>query len=123
MVNESETTVELTMQTNIESLPHLQSVTQQNGGLVYFSQLDCNVCTVLKPKVIGLLEDQFPQLPFYYVDCKKLPDAAAQFQVFAIPTIKLFFLGREQNNFTRSFSLDQLSAAIDRYYRHVFADD
>ena len=48
---------------NIESLAHLQSVVQQDGALVYFSHLDCNVCTVLKPKVTGAFNLTIPIFP------------------------------------------------------------
>jgi len=88
--------------------------------LVYFSHDDCNVCKVLKPKVRELLEDSFPGMKFIYVNTHKQPDEAASKQVFAVPTILVYFEQREYFRFGRNVSLGELEAAIARPYGFMF---
>jgi thioredoxin-like negative regulator of GroEL len=50
---------------------------------------------VLKPKVIEMIAESFPQMKMVFVESDKLPELAAQNRVFAAPTIIVFFAGRE----------------------------
>jgi thioredoxin-like negative regulator of GroEL len=88
--------------------------------LKYFSHQRCNVCTVLKPKVQQLLSDKFPQMQLEYIDIEKLPELAASHQVFTVPTILIFFEGKEYYRFSRNVSLIQLIEAIERPYQMLF---
>jgi thioredoxin-like negative regulator of GroEL len=92
----------------------------EKGILLYFSSESCSVCKVLKPKVAELLKDQFPLMQSLYVDTEKSPVIAGQFKVFTIPTILIFFEGKEQARFSRNLSMHQLEAAIERPYPLIF---
>ena len=57
-----------------------------------------------------------------YVDTVANPEAAGQHSVFTIPTVLVFFQGREQFRFARNIGLNQLEEAIARPYSMVFED-
>jgi len=104
-----------------ESLEALQQfVAAEAAVLVYFSTPECNVCKVLKPKVQELLSARYPGLQFVYSDVAREPDIAAQMGVLAVPTLVLYFDGRESGRFVRNFSIGELEAAIERPYSMLF---
>lgn len=99
-----------------------EKVQNEPGLLVYFSTDSCSVCKVLKPKVSELLQEHFPRMAACYVDTDKSPVIAGQHRVFTIPTIVLFFGGKEHLRFSRNIGLYQLEEAIGRPYHLVFED-
>ncbi len=90
--------------------------------LAYFSTEACHVCKVLKPKVGELIESEFPKIKTVYVQTDKVPEAAAQNQVFAVPTILVFFEGREYIRKSRNIGISELQREIDRPYSMFFAE-
>ena len=88
--------------------------------LAYFSTEVCNVCKVLKPKVVELIESEFPKIKLAYIKSDKLPEVAAQNQVFAAPTILIFIDGREYIRKSRNIGLSELQQEIERPYSMMF---
>jgi len=108
---------------DIESLDELDTqLTQNQAAIVFFSGSSCNVCTVLKPKVIELINTSFPNMQFISVDCDKSPEVAGQNSVLSIPTVIVYFDGKEGLRFTRSFSIGELEANIKRTYDLMFGE-
>ena len=105
----------------IENFDHLNDTIQnEEGVVVYFSHEACNVCKVLKPKVAEMLEEKFPKLKMVYSDTVKIPEAAGQNRVFAVPTILVFLDGREYIRASRNISVDDLQMQIERPYNMMF---
>lgn len=88
--------------------------------LKYFSHQRCSVCKVLMPKVKRLLADEFPKMEFQYINVEEEPKVAASYQVFTVPTILIFFEGKEYYRFARNVSIIQLKEAIERPYALLF---
>ena len=108
----------------IDSSDALQAFVAENpAALLYFSAEGCGVCTVLLPKVEALLREEFPRAGLARIDCSARPELAAQQGVFAVPTLVLFFDGREAQRFARNVSLGQLREAMARPYRLLLAGD
>ncbi len=84
--------------------------------IVYFSSPSCNVCHVLRPKLMEALEQAYPAIGRYHADIALTPEIAAQFQVFSAPTIIVFFEGREFIRKGRAMSIDGLLQEIKRPY-------
>ena len=99
---------------NIQELQEL--ITREKGLVLYFSSDSCSVCKVLKPKVRDLLQEQFPKMISRYVDIEKSPVISGQFRIFTIPTILIFFEGKEQVRYSRNISMHQLEKSISRPY-------
>lgn len=108
---------------SIKSFEELnETIKSEEGVVVYFSHEECNVCKVLKPKVAELIQDEFPKLKMVYSDTVKVPEAAGQNRVFAVPTIIVFLDGREYVRASRNISVDELQRQIQRPYSMMFED-
>jgi thioredoxin 1 len=90
------------------------------ASMVYFYNDHCAPCLSLRPKVIQLVEDVFPQIKLAFVNSEKYPELPASYQVFANPTLILFFDGREYRRESKYISIPQLAAEIERPYRMIF---
>jgi thioredoxin-like negative regulator of GroEL len=90
--------------------------------LAYFSTESCNVCKVLKPKVADLIQASFPEIKMVYIQTDKLPEVAAQNQVFAVPTLLVYFEGREYIRKSRNIGIGELEREIDRPYSMIFGE-
>jgi len=88
--------------------------------LAYFSTEACNVCKVLKPKVAKLIQSEFSKIKLIYIKSDILPEVAAQNQVFAAPTILVFFEGREYIRKSRNIGIVDLQREIERPYLMMF---
>jgi len=100
----------------------LEKISTETAVLLYFSSDSCSVCKVLKPKVAELLQEKFPRMVSNYVDIEKSPVISGQFRIFTIPTILIFFDGKEQVRFSRNIGIQQLEASISRPYNLVFEE-
>ncbi|HAM97238.1 MAG TPA: thioredoxin [Marinilabiliales bacterium] len=104
-----------------DSLEHFnQLVAQSQGLLAYFSHERCNVCKTLKPKLSEEFQKQFPLMEQVYVDVEKIPDLAAQYSVFTVPVILIFFEGRETFRKARNVGVDELLNLVNRPYQLLF---
>jgi thioredoxin 1 len=111
----------------MQTLPTLEALQLAIGSeaaiLVYFSHEQCNVCKVLKPKTAALLTTRFPKIKLFYCDTVAQPDMAAQHQVFAVPSILIWFQGRETFRLSRNISLTELEQTLARPYNLLFDAD
>ena len=88
--------------------------------LAYFSTENCNICKVLEPKVAELIQTEFPKIKLIYIKSDILPEVAAQNQVFAAPTILVFFEGKEYIRKSRNIGVGELQHEIERPYSMMF---
>lgn len=110
-------------ETAVTDLTQLESAIEELPGvLAYFTGPYCNVCKIIKPKILELLETRFPAIAFYTVDCDALPQAASRYGVLSIPTVIAYFDGKETMRLVRNFSIGELSQAISRPYKFLFAE-
>ena len=95
-------------------------VEESTALLVYFSSESCNVCKVLKPKAKDLLDEKFPLMIPVYVDIEKSPLISGQNRIFTIPTILLYFEGKESLRVSRNISIAELENSIGRIYHMLY---
>lgn len=86
----------------------------------YLSTPECNVCKVLKPKVIEMIGNDFPEMNFCYVDLNEAKEISGQLSVFSVPTILVYFDGKETIRVSRNVHLEELREQIERYYKMIF---
>lgn len=96
-------------------------ISTNDAVAIYFSTEYCNVCKVLKPKVIDFLQDEFSKIKFEYIDIEQSKEIAAKYSIFAVPTMVFFFDGKESFRKSRNFGLAELSEAIERPYSMIFS--
>lgn len=100
----------------------IKSVEESPAVCFYLSTPECNVCKVLKPKVIEMLEKDFPKIDFHYVDLNEATEIAGQLSVFTVPTILIFFDAKEMIRASRNIHIDELREQINRYYQMIFSN-
>jgi len=109
---------------NIESPKSFDSfieISKSNKAICfYLSTPDCNVCKVLKPKVIEMVESDFPEMSFCYVDLNEAKEISGQLSVFSVPTILVYFEGKETIRASRNMHLEELREQIERYYNMIY---
>ncbi|MES9955948.1 MAG: thioredoxin family protein [Sedimenticola sp.] len=105
----------------LDSLQALdECIAGEPAALIWFTGPDCRVCQDLKPKVGELIGEEFPKIGCYQLDCAAVPDAAAQHQVFTVPTLLIFLDGQPFMRKVRNFSLAELRSELARPYSLFF---
>lgn len=109
---------------SIQSLEEFnQQIAQLPGTLFYFSHEKCNVCKVLKPKIHDLLISEFPQIEMFYCDTVLYPEIAGQKSIFTVPTILVFFDGKEFLRKSRNIGISELKNELHRPYSIFFDEE
>jgi thioredoxin-like negative regulator of GroEL len=101
------------MQT-LETINH--TLNTNDAVMLYFSAPTCNVCHALKPKLTEAILNDFPTFVIESIDISETPEIASHFTVFTIPTVLIFFQGREFLRKSRHMSVGEVVDAIDRPY-------
>ena len=110
------------MYKSVESLETLEATIKEDAAvLLYISHDACNVCKVLKPEIATLFDTNFPQVQQYYIDSKNQAEIAAQYSVFAVPTVIIYLDGKEFFRESRNISLTQLKEKVARPYELFFS--
>ncbi|MCP5063791.1 MAG: thioredoxin family protein [Ignavibacteriae bacterium] len=104
--------------TSIENVDNF--IKDNDGCLIYFSTPQCNVCKILKPKIKEFIDSEFPKIKMGYVDCENQKEAAAQNRVFTVPTILVFFDGKEFIRKSRNINISEFRDEISRPYSLFF---
>jgi thioredoxin-like negative regulator of GroEL len=99
------------LNTKIKSTPAL---------MLYFSGAHCGVCKILHPKIIKAFQSNYPKIEQLTLEVEQYPEIAAQLNVFAMPTIIIYFDGNEINRKARNLSVDALIKEIERPYGLFF---
>lgn len=103
------------------SFENFLEITKSNRAVCfYLSTPECTVCKVLKPKIIDMLENDFSEIIFCYVDLSIAKELSGQISIFSVPTILIYFEGKETIRASRNVHLDELREQIDRYYKIFF---
>ncbi|MCK9161357.1 MAG: thioredoxin family protein [Arcobacter butzleri] len=86
------------------------------GVMLYFSSKECGVCSVLKPKIDTMFEENFPKIKKVYIKSEENLELCAKYSVFTMPTLLVFLEGREFIRKSRNISLVQLQEELGRLY-------
>lgn len=101
------------MQT-LETINH--TLNTNDAVMLYFSAPTCNVCHALKPKLTEAILNDFPTFVIESIDISETPEIASHFTVFTIPTVLIFFQGREFLRKSRHMSVGEVVEDIRRPY-------
>jgi len=109
------------MKNEIETIEQMNAhIADNEASMVYFYNDHCAPCLSLRPKVVNLIEKSFPKMKLTFVNSEKFPDLPAGLQVFANPTLIIFFDGKEYRRKSKYVSIQELAAEIDRPYQLIF---
>jgi thioredoxin 1 len=106
---------------NVSNLDHYRELVENSPALLsYFSTPECRVCTVLKPKVLKLIKEKFPEMKALWIDIERSPVIAGQNSIFTAPTLLVYFEGKETLRKSRNISISELEEEIGRIYELLF---
>ena len=97
-------------------------VKNNRASILYFSTDECNVCKVLKPKLEHFLTEKFPKIEARYINTLHMNKIAAENNVFTVPTIILFFEGKDYLRKSRNINFDEFEEDLKRLYSLFFDD-
>jgi len=100
-----------------DSFQQIEHLKATQGVFILFGGPQCGVCHAIKPKLVSLISQQYPELVMVYVDCASSPNVCAQHNVFSLPVVQLYIEGHLYLERARSFSLVELGSEIGRIYR------
>ena len=101
----------------MQTIENINKTIKENiAVMVYFSAPTCNVCHVLKPKLLEALDENFKEFKVESVDISVDEDIAPHFGVFAIPTVLIFLDSKEFLRKSRHMSVGEVIAEIKRPY-------
>lgn len=84
--------------------------------MLYFSAPSCGVCHALAPKLINALEVNFPRFKTVLIDISSHPELTSHFGVYTVPTVLVYFEGKEFIRKSRNMSVPGLVEEIRRPY-------
>lgn len=90
--------------------------------LIYITSTHCQVCKSLKPKIKQMLVEHFPKMELIEYNTLESPEITAQWSVFAVPTILIFFDDHELFRYSRHLSIQQLISDLSRPYKMYFEE-
>lgn len=106
----------------IENIDQLKNLIKDNKAvLVYFFSNQCAPCLALRPKIINLIEKDFPLCKLAFVDAEESADITSSYGVFSSPTIITFFEGKEHHRFSKYIGINELTTTMGRPYKLVFS--
>ena len=97
-----------------------EKVRSSETVLLYFKNDNCAPCHVLRPKVRELIDEHFPKVEMVIIDSVESPEFAGEFQVYANPTLVVFFDGKEYIRKSKYVAIPELKAEIGRLYEMMF---
>lgn len=104
----------------VDKISISEQVKSKPAVMLYFKNDHCGPCKVLRPKVQALIETEFPKLELIVVDSVQNPALSGEFQVFANPTLLVFFDGKEYIRKSKYVSIGELETEISRLYAMMF---
>jgi thiol-disulfide isomerase/thioredoxin len=108
------------MDNEIGTLEELQAIIGDKPAvLAYFYNDNCAPCLSLRPKVIDMVDKNFPKLELKFVNSDKR-EIPANYGVFDNPTLLVFFDRKEYIRVSKYVSTHQLAEQIQRYYDMIF---
>ena len=113
--------IKIVEEITISSIEDFTNFLSQNEGTVtYFSTPQCNVCKVLKPKIIDFINSKFPKVKMGYVNMEHLPEISAQNSIFTVPTILVYLDSKEFLRKSRNINLEDFGKELERPYSLYF---
>lgn len=96
-------------------------IEKHEAVIAYYSHNMCSVCSVLKPKLKEMLATHFPKINFIYINIRETPEIPSQQSIFTVPTVIVYFEGKEFIRKSRSFGVDELQMELERPYEILFS--
>ncbi|MGB0836847.1 MAG: thioredoxin family protein [Flavobacteriaceae bacterium] len=104
--------------TTLEDLENLKS--SENAFVIYFTTDNCSVGEQVGPKVLKLIENDFPKIKIAFISNSANQELLDLLQLHIPPTLILFLESKEYLRKTRAFGLEELKKDLTRLYEIYF---
>jgi thioredoxin-like negative regulator of GroEL len=99
-----------------------EKVKSSKALMLYVGGEHCGVCKALYPKITQKFAEHFPKIEQLRIDIENEKEFISQLQIFAIPTIIVYFEGKEFFRRSRNISVDLFLNEVERPYE-IFMED
>jgi thiol-disulfide isomerase/thioredoxin len=99
-----------------------EKIESSKAFMLYIGGENCGVCKALYPKVFDKFTKEFPKIEKVRIDIENEKEFISQLQVFAIPTIIVYFEGKEFFRKNRNISVDLFVQEVRRPYE-IFIEE
>jgi len=97
-----------------------QKIKSTDAILLYFSGENCGVCKALMPKISTSFKNNFPKIQQVIVNTSEHPKISAHLNIFTVPSVLVFFDGKECKRESRHISVEQFVQNTQRSYDMFF---
>ncbi len=94
----------------------IQKIDATKALMLYIGGENCTVCKALYPKITQAFLENFPKIEQLRIDIESEKEFVSQLQVFTIPTIIVYFEGKEFFRKSRNISIDLFIDEVRRPY-------
>lgn len=97
----------------IKNYNQVKTVISENTSVIIAKTQGCNVCMPVTQRLIEMMND-YPTIPLFEVYIEDVPEFRGQHLVFTVPTIIVFFDGKEVHRESRFINWDQLDSLLSK---------
>lgn len=93
-----------------------EKIKSSQACMLYIGGENCGVCKALYPKITQKFKECFPKIEQLRIEMENEKEFVSQLQVFSIPTIIIYFEGKEFFRKSRNLSVDMFIEEVKRPY-------
>jgi len=97
----------------IKSIDQLKNALQATASVVIAKTQGCSVCLPVTMRLYEIMES-YPSIPVFELYIEDVPEFRGQYLVFTVPTIILFYEGREILRESRFIDWHNLVSTIEK---------
>lgn len=97
----------------IKSIAQLQNALQKTASVVIAKTQGCTVCLPVTMRLYEIMES-YPSIPVFELYIEDVPEFRGQYLVFTVPTIILFYEGKEILRESRFIDWHHLVSTIEK---------
>lgn len=91
-------------------------ISSKKAFMLYVGHDSCSVCKDLYPKILNVFDVNFPKIYKIRIDIEDEKEFVSQLGIFTVPTIIVYFEGKEFFRKNRNLSIDLFIEDIKRPY-------
>lgn len=95
----------------IKNYNQVKTAISENSAVIIAKTQGCNVCLPVTQRLIEMMKE-YPTIPLYEVYIEDVPEFRGQHLVFTVPTIIVFFDGKEIHRESRFIDWEKLDSLL-----------
>ncbi len=93
-----------------------EKINNAQAFMLYIGGEHCSVCKALYPKISQRFQEEFPKIEQLRIDIEEEKEFVSSLQIFVIPTVIIYFEGKEFFRESRNISVELLVDKVSRPY-------